>query len=109
MRRVMAAEGLVLAGQPAAGALPDWLEWEPNRVWASTSRIGPAPAWPLSCGVPQLAGHAHLAEGVQHPGRVAFLVALEAEGLLELADQRATEALPCRAALRRPGQGARPG
>jgi hypothetical protein len=39
VRRVLAAEGLVLEGppprEPAPRApWPDWLEWKPNRVWA---------------------------------------------------------------------------
>ena len=39
MRRVLAAEGLVLAGNPPREPAPrpgwpDWLEWKPNRVWA---------------------------------------------------------------------------
>jgi len=39
VRRVLAAEGLVLPGIPAREPVPrrpwpDWLEWKPNRVWA---------------------------------------------------------------------------
>jgi len=39
VHRVLAAEGLVVAGQPAREPSPrtpwpDWLEWKPDRVWA---------------------------------------------------------------------------
>jgi transposase InsO family protein len=39
VRRVLAAEGLVLQGNPVREPVPktpwpDWLEWKPNRVWA---------------------------------------------------------------------------
>jgi hypothetical protein len=39
VRRVLAAEGLVLPGNPPRQPVPrqpwpDWLEWKPNRVWA---------------------------------------------------------------------------
>jgi hypothetical protein len=38
LRRVLAAEGLVLKGNPSREPAPrpgwpDWLEWKPNRVW----------------------------------------------------------------------------
>ena len=102
MRRVLAEQGLVLKGNPPREAAPrpgwpDWLEWKPNRVWGYDftcwTRAGVA-----SIAILDIVSRKWLAtltspEQTSTQIEVAFLNALDAEGLLELADQRATEAL----------------
>ena len=107
MRRVLAAEGLVLPGPPAREPAartpwPDWLEWKPNRVWAydfthftrasgSRSRCS---TWSPASGWPPLVS----AEETSTQVEVCFLAALDAEDLLADIDARHTarcvEALP---------------
>jgi transposase InsO family protein len=106
VRRVLAAEGLVLPGNPPREPAPrpgwpDWLEWKPNRIWAYDfthwTRAGVA-----SIAILDVVSRKWLAtltspQETSTQVEVAFTAALEAEGLLELADERATKAL--RAAL----------
>jgi transposase InsO family protein len=106
MRRVLAAEGLVLAGNPPREPAPrpgwpDWLEWKPNRVWAYDfthwTRAGVASIAILDMVSRKWLTTLTSAEESSTQVEVAFTAALEAERLLQLADQRATSAL--RAAL----------
>jgi putative transposase len=106
VRRVLAAEGLALPGNPPREPAPrpgwpDWLEWKPNRVWAYDfthwTRAGV-----VSIAILDMVSRKWLttltsAEESSTQVEVAFTAALAAENLLELADQRATQAL--RAAL----------
>lgn len=107
VRRILAAEGLVLPGNPPREPVPrpgwpDWLEWKPNRIWAYDfthfTRAGVASIAILDVVSRKWLGTLTSPEESSTQVEVAFLAALEAEELLELADQRATEAL--RAALR---------
>jgi putative transposase len=106
VRRVLAAEGLVLKGNPPRDPAPrspwpDWLEWKPNRVWGYEvthwTRAGVASIAILDIVSRKWIATLTSPEETSTQVETAFLAALEAEGLLELADQRATEAL--RAAL----------
>jgi len=103
---VLAAEGLVLAGNPPREPAPrpgwpDWLEWKPNRVWAYDfthwTRAGVASIAILDMVSRKWLTTLTSAEESSTQVEVAFTAALEAERLLQLADQRATSAL--RAAL----------
>lgn len=104
--RVLAEQGVVVKGNPPREPAPrpgwpDWLEWKPNRVWGYDfthwTRAGVA-----SIAILDLVSRKWLTtltspEETSTQIEVAFTAALEAEGLLDAADQRATEAL--RAAL----------
>ena len=106
VRRVLAAEGLTLPGNPPRepaprAPWPDWLEWKPNRVWAYDfthwTRAGVA-----SIAIVDMVSRKWLttltsAEESSTQVEVAFTAALATEHLLEAADARATAAL--RAAL----------
>jgi putative transposase len=107
VRRVLAAEGLVLPGNPPREPAPRpgwpaWLEWKPNRVWAYDfthwTRAGVASIAILDMVSRKWLVTLTSAEETSTQIEVAFMAALETEGLLQLADQRATQAL--RAALR---------
>lgn len=99
VRRVLAAEGLVLPGNPPRDPAPrpDWLEWKPNRVWAYDfthwTRAGVASIAILDVVSRKWLGTLTSPQQSSTQVEVAFTAALEAEGLLELADQRATKAL----------------
>lgn len=106
VRRVLAAEGLVLKGNPQREPAerkpwPEWLEWKPNRIWGYDfthfSRACRVAVAILDIVSRKWLGTVVSAEESSTQIAVAFTAALEAEDLLELADQRATEAL--RAAL----------
>jgi putative transposase len=106
VRRVLAAEGLVLPGNPPRQPAPRpgwpaWLEWKPNRVWAYEvthwTRAGVASVAILDMVCRKWLTTLTCPEETSTQIEVAFTAALEAEGLLQLADQRATAAL--RAAL----------
>jgi putative transposase len=106
VRRVLAAEGLALPGNPPREPAPrpgwpDWLEWKPNRVWAYDfthwTRAGVASIAILDMVSRKWLTTLTSAEESSTQVEVAFTAALAAENLLELADQRATQAL--RAAL----------
>jgi putative transposase len=99
LRRVLAAEGLVIPGRPRREPTPhpgwpDWLEWKPNRVWAYDFTHWPR-ADRVSIATLDMVSRKWLgtvtsAEETSTQVEVAFTQALDAEGLLELADQRAT-------------------
>ena len=104
--RVLAAEGLILQGNPAREPIPrapwpDWLEWKPNRIWAwdftHFTRARRAAVAILDVVSRKWIATLVCAEETSSQVEVVFLDALRAEGLLELADALATEAL--RAAL----------
>jgi putative transposase len=106
VRRVLAAEGLVLQGNPPREPAPrtpwpDWLEWKPNRVWgydfSHFPRAHRAAIAILDIVSRRWIGTVLSAEETSTQVEVAFTEALQAEGLWEAADERATEAL--RAAL----------
>jgi putative transposase len=102
VRRVLAAEGLVLEGSPAREPVPrapwpDWLEWKPNRVWACDfthwSRAGRASIAILDVVSRKWLATLTSAEETSTQVEAAFLAALEAEDLLQDAGHRATQAL----------------
>jgi transposase InsO family protein len=104
--RVLAAEGLVLPGNPRREPAPrtpwpEWLEWKPNRIWAwdftHFTRAKRAAVAILDVVSRKWISTLLCAEETSTQVEVVFLDALEAEGLLHLADALATEAL--RAAL----------
>lgn len=106
VRRVLADEGLVLPGQPPREPTPrpgwpDWLEWKPNRIWAYDfthwTRAGVCSIAIIDVVSRKWLTTLTSVEESSTQVDVAFTAALEAEGLLELADARGTEAL--RAAL----------
>jgi putative transposase len=102
VRRVLGEEGLVLEGPPPREPAPrtpwpDWLEWKPNRVWAYDfthwSRARHASIAILDVVSRKWLATLTSAEETSTQVEACFLAALEAEHLLDLADQRATEAL----------------
>ena len=102
VRRVLAAEGLVLEGppprEPAPRApWPDWLEWKPNRVWAYDfthwSRARRASIAILDVVSRKWLATLTSAEETSTQVEACFLAALGAEDLLELADELATASL----------------
>jgi transposase InsO family protein len=102
VRRVLAAEGLVLEGPPPREPLPrapwpDWLEWKPNRVWACDfthwTRARRASIAILDVVSRKWLATLTSAEETSTQVEACFLAALEAENLLEAADQLATAAL----------------
>jgi putative transposase len=106
VHRVLAVEGLMLPGNPPRepaprAPWPDWLEWKPNRVWAYDfthwPRTGVASIAIIDVVSRKWLATLTSAEETSTQVEVAFTAALDTEGLLELADQRATETL--RAAL----------
>jgi putative transposase len=106
VRRVLAAEGVVLKGNPpreptARQPWPEWLEWQPNRIWGYDfthfTRACRAAVAILDIVSRKWIGTVVSAEETSTQVEVAFTAALQAEELLALADQRATAAL--RAAL----------
>jgi transposase InsO family protein len=102
VRRVLAAEGLRLLGNPPRepaprAPWPDWLEWKPNRVWAYDfthwSRADVASIAILDMVSRKWLVTLTSAEESSTQVEVAFTAALETEGLLEGADARASAAL----------------
>jgi putative transposase len=102
VRRVLAAEGLVLQGNPPREPIPrtpwpDWLEWKPNRVWGYDfthfTRARVAAVAILDIVSRKWIGTVVSAEESSSQVEVAFTDALGLEGLWEAADERATEAL----------------
>jgi transposase InsO family protein len=106
VRRVLAAEGLVLPGNPPRQPVPrqpwpDWLEWKPNRVWAYDFTHW-THAGVTSIAILDMVSRKWLvtltsAEETSTQVEVAFTAALDCEQLLEAADARASAVL--RAAL----------
>lgn len=106
VHRVLAAEGLVVPGQPAREPTPrtpwpDWLEWKPNRVWAYDfthfTRARRAAVALLDVVTRKWITTLVCAEETSTQVEVAFTDALLSEDLLAAADAAATAAL--RAAL----------
>jgi putative transposase len=106
VRRVLAAEGLVLEGNPPREPTPrqpwpEWLEWKPNRIWGYDfthfTRARRAAVAILDIVSRKWLGTVVCAEETSTQVEVAFTAALEAEDLLGLADELGTAAL--RAAL----------
>jgi putative transposase len=102
VRRVLAAEGLVLEGlpprEPAPRApWPDWLAWKPNRVWAYDfthwTRARRASIALLDVVSRKWLATLTSAQESSTQAGAVFTMALEAEGLLEAAGERATAAL----------------
>lgn len=100
--RVLAAEGYVLPGQPPREPRPrtpwpDWLEWKPNRVWGYDfthfTRAGRCAVAVLDIVSRKWLGTVVSAEETSTQVEVAFTQALQAEGLWQAADDRATDAL----------------
>jgi len=109
--RVLAAEGLVLQGNPAREPVPrtpwpDWLEWKPNRIWAwdftHFTRARRAALAILDVVSRKWIATLVCAEESSTQVEVVFTAALRAEGLLELGDALATEALRAALASGRP-------
>lgn len=102
VRRVLAAEGLVVKGFGRRDPVPrspwpDWLEWKPNRIWAyDVTHFTRAKR--CAVGILDMVSRKWVttlvsAEETSTQIEVAFTQALAAEGLLDAADARATEEL----------------
>jgi putative transposase len=106
VRRVLAAEGLALPGNPGREPTPrqpwpDWLEWTPNRIWGYDFTHFTA-ARRAVVAILDIVSRKWIAtvvsaEETSTQVEVAFTAALAAEDLLAAADARGTAAL--RAAL----------
>jgi len=106
VRRVLADQGLILPGRAhreptEKTAWPDWLEWKPNRIWAYDfthfTRARRAVIAILDMVSRKWLTTLVSPEETSTQVEVAFTAALDAEGLLDLVDERTTTAL--RAAL----------
>ncbi len=102
VRRVLEEEGIQVKGPPPReprprSPWPDWLTWKPNSIWAYDfthwSRAQRASIAILDVVSRKWLATLTSAEESSVQVEVAFLAALDAEGLLELADQLATAAL----------------
>jgi len=102
VRRVLAGHGMVLRGpaprEPAAKTpWPDWLEWKPQRIWAYDfthfTRAKRAVIAVLDMVSRKWIATLCSPEETSTQVETCFLAGLEAEGLLDLVDQRATTAL----------------
>jgi putative transposase len=102
VRRVLAEEGLVIEGPPPRepaprGPWPDWLEWKPNSIWAYDfthwTRTRRASIAILDVVSRKWLATLTSAEETSTQVEACFLAALDAEDLLELADELATAAL----------------
>ena len=102
VRRVLADHGLALAGpaprEPAEKRpWPHWLEWKPLRIWAYDfthfTRAKRCAVAVLDMVSRKWVATLVSAEETSTQVEVCFLAALEAEGLLEVIDQRDTERL----------------
>jgi putative transposase len=111
--RVLAVEGLVLPGNPPREPIPRapwpaWLEWKPNRIWAwdftHFTRADRAAVAILDVVSRKWINTLVCAEESSTQVEVVFTDALHAEGLLELADTLATEALRAALASGKPEQ-----
>ena len=106
VRRVLADQGLILPGRAHREPTektpwPDWLEWKPNRIWAYDFTHFPR-ARRAVIAILDMVSRKWLTtlvspEETSTQVEVAFTAALDAEGLLDLVDERTTTAL--RAAL----------
>ena len=99
VRRVLAAEGLVVKGFPRRDPAPrspwpDWLEWKPNRIWAyDVTHFTRARRCAVA--ILDMVSRKWLttlvsAQETSTQIEVAFTAALAAEGMLDAADARAT-------------------
>jgi transposase InsO family protein len=106
VRRVLAEQGLILPGRAHREPTektpwPDWLEWKPNRIWAyDFTHFTRARRAVIA--IVDMVSRKWLTmlvspEETSTQVEVAFTAALDAEGLLDLVDERTTTAL--RAAL----------
>jgi len=102
VRRVLAGQGLSLPGPAAREPAqrkpwPDWLEWKPNRIWAYDfthfTRAKRAVVAVMDMVSRKWLATVCSAEETSTQVEVAFLAALEAEGLLQEIDVRDTEQL----------------
>ncbi|ETZ38594.1 hypothetical protein [Mycobacterium intracellulare] len=102
VRKVLAEEGLALQGNPLREPIPrtpwpDWLEWKPNRVWGYDfthfTRAKRAAIAILDIVSRKWIATVVSAEETSSQVEVAFIEALQTEGLWEAADARATAAL----------------
>jgi hypothetical protein len=102
VRRVLGEEGLVIEGPPPRepvppGPWPDWLEWKPNSIWACDfthwTRARRASIAILDVVSRKWLATLASAEESSTQVEACFLAALDAEDLLELADELATTAL----------------
>lgn len=102
VRRVLAAEGLVLPGQPPREPIPrtpwpDWLEWKPKRVFGYDfthfTRAKVAAVAIIDIVSRKWITTVVSAEESSTQVEVAFTHALDAESLWDAADERATAAL----------------
>jgi transposase InsO family protein len=107
VRRVLAAEGLALQGNPPREPVPkrpwpEWLQWKPNRVWAYDfthfTRARRAVVAVLDMVSRKWLATVCSAEETSTQVEVAFTAALDAEHLLDDIDARDSARL--RAALR---------
>jgi transposase InsO family protein len=102
VRRVLAGQGFTLPGpaprEPAEKKpWPDWLEWKPNRIWAYDfthfTRARRAVIAVLDMVSRKWVATLCSPEETSTQVEACFLAALEAEGLLDVVDQRDTEQL----------------
>jgi len=102
LRRVLADEHLILPGNPAREPVPrsgwpDWLEWQPNRIWGyDFSHFTRAKAAVIA--IIDIVSRKWLAticssEETSTQVEIAFTQALEAEGLWAAADAAASDEL----------------
>jgi putative transposase len=102
VRRVLGEEGLVIEGPPPRepaprSPWPDWLTWKPNSIWAYDFTHWTR-ARRASIAILDVVSRKWLAtltspEETSTQVEACFLAALDAEDLLELADEMATAAL----------------
>ncbi len=117
VRRVLSEEGLAIEGPPAREPVPrnpwpDWLAWKPDSIWAYDFTRWTR-ARRASIAILDVVSRKWLvtltsAEETSTPAGAAFTAAPDAEGLPDLADERATAALRGHR-QRRPRRRARPG
>lgn len=102
VRRVLAEEGLVIEGPPPREPIPrspwpDWLTWKPNSIWAYDfthwTRARRASIAILDVVSRKWLATLTSAEESSTQAGACFLAALDAEDLLEAADELATAAL----------------
>jgi putative transposase len=102
VRRVLAEEGLIIEGPPPReptprSPWPEWLTWKPNSIWAYDfthwTRARCASIAILDVVSRKWLATLTSAEETSTQVEAAFLAALDAENLLELADELATAAL----------------
>jgi putative transposase len=102
VRRVLAEEGLVIEGPPPRepaprSPWPDWLTWKPNSIWAYDfthwTRARRASIAILDVVSRKWLATLTSAEESSTQAEACFLAALDAEDLLEAADELATAAL----------------